>query len=185
MSNTQKPRGLRAALKDRKVRKTYYDIPIVDHEVAQKASEELDVVKNVERAGEYLLSREPENAEQLQQAVEAAQREIEKATERLHDCFYRVWFVGMPEKDFDKLVNDFPPSDEQKAEARLRGEDEPVWDEDEFPFHLLERCAQESELTAEEWKAETESWTKAERRELIARVVECNIRSFSSTISFG
>ena len=183
MSNTQKPRGVREALKNRKVKKSYYDIPQVEHEVVERLAEELVLAKNTVRAGEYLGSREPTNKE-VAEATAKAKREVAAAQKKVDACYYRVWFVGMPEKEFDALVNAHPSTDEQRQRAKEKGEEQPVWNEETFPYALLERCAQESDLTAADWEEEVTGWAAAEKAEIIRRVLDCNLRSFSSDLVF-
>jgi len=182
MSNTRKPR-LREALKKRTTKKTFYDIPQVEHEVAQKAAEDLVLAKNTVRAAQFLQAREGKR-DDIVEALAAAQREVEAAQQRVDDCFFRVWFVGMREDNFDALVNAHPPTDEQREQARKAGEEEPIWNEDVLPFELLEHCAQESDLTAEQWREEIEGWTRAEKAEILSRVLDCNVRSFRASLSF-
>ncbi len=183
MGNTPRPRGLRAAMKKRTVRKSYYDIPQVDFTVAQKAAEELVLAKNTLKAAEFLAAREPGSTE-IKDAVAASRREVETQQAKVDECFFRVWFLGMPEEDFDALVNLHPPTEEQREKAKLKGEAQPTWNEASFPYELLEHCAQESDLTADQWRTETASWTIAERRDLFKAVLECNLRSFSGSLDF-
>ena len=183
MSNTQKARGVRDALKNRKIKKSYYDIPQVEHEEVEALAEELVLAKNTVRAGEFVLAREPGNAE-VKQAIAKAKREVLAAQKKIDACYYRVWFFGLPEKQFDALVNAHPSTEEQRARAKEKGEEQPVWNEETFPYALLELCAQESDLTAADWEAEVSTWSAAERSEIVRKVLDCNLRSFSSDLVF-
>lgn len=181
----QRKGGLRAALKERKVRRSNYDLPVVEFEVAQKAANDVTLARSTLQATNFLIARGTGDLGELTAARSAAESELEKAEEALSACFHRIWLQAIPEQEFDALVNAHPATAEQVETARERGEEIPVWNEETFPYELLEHCVQDSELSAAEWETELAGWERPEKRELIQRCIAVNIRSFNASLDFG
>jgi hypothetical protein len=181
--------GLRAALEKKQTRRTYYDIPLVDSELAQQRATTVQEAKNTKMAAEYLLVRtqDEERHAEVKAAVEQAQREVDAAEAELANSFYRLWFRSLPESDFEALVAAHPPSEEQQQKAKEEDDPAPSWDDETFPFALLAACCEEEDLSAEEWREELarDRWSRADKREIISRVYDANMRSFNEALSFG
>lgn len=179
-----KPRGLRAALKQRVSNQTIYRVPIVPLAEAQRLQREVQSAEQVVQAGQYLQSREGGTNQEVVDGIRAAEKTRDKLQRELDACFYEVRFVGLPADEFDALVQMHPPLDADVREAQGKGDEPPLWNDDTFYPQLLEACAVSSELSAEEWATELKSWTRAERKEVQAKALEANVRSYGTALSF-
>jgi hypothetical protein len=171
------PKGLRAALAAKKVRLAHYDIPQVDSDVAD------EVAARVRRA-QSMLSVLDLGDDGDAQARAEAERELAEAKARLAECFHRVSFKGLPEDDFDALVNEHPPTPEQvDKDKKLPKDQQRLWNEDTFVPALAEACYVGGDgLTAEEWDAELRSWPRAEAGAFVRVLMDANRRDFSDGI---
>lgn len=179
---TKQAKGLRAALKDRKTRTTFYDMPLEEYGVCRERARALSVATQTLAAAEALSMRESD--EEIRQAVESSRKAVEAARRELDGCFHRIVFKGLPESDFDALVQLHPPTNAQIEEAKERGDEMPLYNEASFYPALLEHCAQDSELSAAEWADELAGWTRAERRDIQSKALEANVRSYATALSF-
>lgn len=178
------PRGLRAALKQRVTNETEYRLPIRPLPEVQAIHEELKQARGMAAAGEFLKAKNG-NTEEIERTVEAAKVAAEQLQAKFDACFYIVRFRPLPADDFDALVQLHPPKEGEISEAQQAGEEPPLWHDATFYPDLLERCAVNSELTAEEWALELASWSRAERKEVQAKALEANVRGFGTALSFG
>ena len=176
MSNRRAPKktsGLRAALAARKTRIERYGVPLVESHVADEAAAAFS--RHSERLVFATFSGDADLADSVRGEAERAKADLEK-------CFYWIRFQGLPEADFDALVNEHPPTDEQRA----RGE---KWNPETFPYALLVACIldDDSGMDADEWKAELGSprWTRSDRVALLRTVYDANQREFSHGIPKG
>lgn len=207
MSNTRKrrpakesPKGLRQALAEKKVRRTHYDIPVVESDVADAAGFRVSEARNLVRASRLTLARVKgtEDEADVAAAVEESEKHLAEAEADYAACFYRVHFRGLPEVDFNALQNAVPEpeepealpadaSDEQReahAAAQVAYEAASDAAEDDFIFALMEACADDSDMTADEWREELSSprWSKPDRAAIRRAAVEANVREFSATV---
>lgn len=183
MSNTRKPRGLREALAKRQTRELAYPLPVVPYEEAQQRQQRVTEASQTVTAGRYLHTRE--NSPETKKAVEQAEKALAKAEKERDECFHPIRLRGIPEEDFDLLVQMHPPTEEQLSKAARASEEPPLWNEETLLPALLEHCAQESELSAAEWDAELAGWTRGERRQILQLALDVNIRSYASALTFG
>jgi hypothetical protein len=184
MSNARRPRSVSEALKRRKTRTSRYRIPLEEHVEMMRRAKLVEEARNTIAAGIYLQNQRPDDPS-IVDAVDKAKQELGVAQKALDACFHDIVFEGIPEREFDKLVQAFPPPADQVEKAKEAGEEMPMWDEQEFPLALLERCTLESDLSMEQWREELATWSHAERQEIVARVLDCNLRSFSHNVDFG
>lgn len=175
--------ALREALRRRATKMTHYRLPVRSYEEAQAAGERLRQANATLQATRFVAERDDDP--QAGAEVDRAQRAVEEAQAGVDACFHRITFAGLPAADFDALVQLHPPTEEQLQQASRVGDEPPMWDLDSFLPALLEASTQDSELTAAEWAAELTGWTRAERAELAARVLEASVRSFSAALDFG
>jgi hypothetical protein len=184
-----KHRSLRAALKNRVTNETEYRVPLVPIAEARRVWEELSQARQTAQAGEFLRAKERGEggapSADIERAISAAEASAEQLQKRFDDMFYIVRFRAMPSDDFDALVQLHQPTDGEVQEATEQRVDKPLWNDLTFYPELLERCAVNSELSAEEWAEELKGWTRAERKEVQARALEANIRSYSTALGFG
>lgn len=180
---TRKPHGVREALQRRQVRTTHYDLPLVAFEDAQAKAQDLAIAEQTITAAEFLIAQEPHRPD-VDDALKVARATRDAARKARDACFHRITFAGLPEDDFDAMVQLHPPTADQIRAAQAKGEDPPLWDSDTLIPDLLEHCSQDSELTAAEWAVELKGWTRGERQDIAAKVLEANIRSFATALSF-
>jgi hypothetical protein len=174
-----RPKSLRAALAAKKVRRTFYDIPLVDSAVAD------ELAAKVRRAeGVLSILGIGDSSDAKDRA--AADQELADAKSELAACFHRVYFEGLQEEDFDALVNEHPPTAEQADEDKKLPQDEKrLWNADTFIPALLAECyVGDDGLTADEWATELKKpkWTRADVGALVREVMDANRRSFSDGI---
>ncbi len=148
---------LRAALAAKTSLRTFHEIPIVPQEKIETAKRNLDVARQMVAA--TLLHDDAEVREKADQALATAQAARDA-------CFHRIEFRGLGLDDFDALVTEHPATPAQVADDDY---DFP-WDRSTFDYALLEHATVDSDLTAEEWKAELtdgERWPAPERARII------------------
>lgn len=163
---------LRAALAAKTKLRTYFDVATAPSEVVEAAKQRVDIAQQLVSA--TLLSPDDD--------VRArAQQELDKAKAGLDECFHRVWFSGLNETDFDALVALHPPTEAQAAKKWL-------WNSDTFNYALLEACAVDSDLTADEWEAElndAKRWTRADKARIVAAALACNQQTMADAAGKG
>lgn len=166
--------GIRAALKQRKTRLEHFDIPLVESDVADekaraltKARNDLDMINLVKVDDEELIARH-------HTAVDTAQAEVDA-------CYHRVSFRGLSADDFDALVNEHPPTEDQaKAEH--------TWNPDTFFYALIVACVVDGDgMTDQDWRTELArpEWSRADLAALRGAVFAANQRGFSEGIPKG
>ena len=105
--------------------------------------------------------------------LEEAFSEIElKAEESTVEFVFRS--IGRAK--FDEVMESCPPTDEQSKDAKLKGEDAPIWNGETFPPALVAAAIVDPELTEEQvfeiW--EGEDWNHAEVLSLFMAALEVN-----------
>lgn len=180
MSNTRKaavkktPTGLRGALAARKARLSHFDIPVADSDVADASARKVERLTNMLN----LLRVQDGDTE----SVKRLEKQVEDAKTELAACFHRIHFRGLSGEDYDALLNEHPPTAEQKKEKDEQGRP-PLFNPDTFIPALLEACyVGDDGMTADEWKAELEDWPWPDRVDLQRAVTNANTRPFSDGI---
>jgi hypothetical protein len=79
--------------------------------------------------------------------AEEALEEAEEAAEAVTQVFI---FKGLPDHEWDTLLDDHAPTKDQVTQAKKRGVDPPKWNEDTFPQALVAACSFDPELTVED-----------------------------------
>lgn len=92
---------------------------------------------------------------ELEQATATARAALEAETVTLR-------FRSIGRKAYDALVRDCPPTDEDKAEAKEKGEPEPLYDVGTFAPALIAASCVEPTLTAEQVTELWDEWNTAE-----------------------
>lgn len=80
----------------------------------------------------------------------ALQRRVEAAREARNTFYEFLEVVALSPREFDDLVGEHPPSEEQRAKAKTQGRPEPIWNTDTFVPALLAACI-ESDMSADDW----------------------------------
>lgn len=182
------PGPLRAALAKRTNLRTYHDIAIADATEIEAAQRRLDAARQMHTA--TLLHDDQQVRERAEQLV----KDAEAARDAL---FHRIWFRGLPQTEFDALVDLHPPTDEQAKNGNM-------WNAETFHFALIAETAENEDhtpgdLTAEEWKAEItgidpatgepdpdrEAWTGAERRQVIYMALAAQRQTMADAVPKG
>ena len=165
---------LRAALAAKTVYRTYFDMSVVDTEVAEKAKRDLAAFEQMRMTLMLSGGDDANNAVFL----ERAQEQVDQAQAAVDACYHRIWFRGLGYTEFDALVALHPPTAEQ-------AKDKWAWNPDTFNFALIAACAVDSDLTAEDWAAElddAERWSRADRSTMINRALECNRQTMADAV---
>jgi hypothetical protein len=100
----------------------------------------------------------------------AAQAAVDEAQAQLDACWQPIVLRSIPAAQFTALVDEHPPTKEQKAEGAQ-------WNPETFQPALIAACAQDAGMTAEQWTEELTSdrWSTAERNELFGKCLEVNL----------
>lgn len=179
MSNRKTPAkktatGLRGALSARKARLSHFDVPVADSDVADAAARKVERLTNMLN----LLRVQDGPGE----SVDRIEKQAEEAKAELAACFHRIHFKGLSGDDYDALLNEHPPTAEQKKEKDEQGR-EPLFNPETFIPALLEACyVGEDGMTADEWKTELDGWPWPDRVDLQRAVTNANTRPFSDGI---
>lgn len=164
--------SLRAALAAKTKLRTYFDLAVVPSEQVEAAKQRVDIANQLVAA--TLLSPDAD--------VRArAQGELDEAKAALSACFHRIWFSGLNDTEFDALVALHPATKAQEADKWL-------WNPDTFNYALLEACAVDSDLTAEEWEVEVNDgtrWSRADKSRVIAAALACNQQTMADAAGKG
>jgi hypothetical protein len=197
----KKASGLRAALAKKQVLTTHYDIPLVERTVVDEIVERLQTARRARLIAPFGDGTDAE----VRTAIRKADAAVKAAQVELDACFHRVTFRGLPgDDDLDALVNRYPPTEAQVAEAQAAidkakadgvAKDDlpslPQIDPDPFNLAYLMACVQDSDLTEDEWREElwSERWTPQDRSNaqgtgIFDRVHQANQRGFNDGIPF-
>lgn len=164
--------SLRAALAAKKSLRTHFDLAIVDGDVIEAAQRRLEVARQM--AAAVMLQDDPDVTARADEVLARAEAERDA-------CFHRIYFRGLHETEFDALVQLHPPTAEQAADQWL-------WNPDTFNLGLLEACAVDSDLTAQEWAeeiADVERWTRADKKQLISMCLAANQQTMADAVPKG
>lgn len=137
----------------------------VDHfnEVAQEY-ERLRLRRNTGKAdddaGQAELAR-------LKKKVDAARAALEEVT-------VYVRFRSIGRRNFEDLMREHPPTEEQKAEAKEKFGQETQYNGDTFPPALIAASAIEPELTVEQAEQIVNDWNESEAISLFQAAYEVN-----------
>lgn len=157
--------ALRGALAAKTSLRTHFDIAVESTEVIEAAQRRLNAARQLEVA--TMLSDDTG----VQERAAGALREAEEARDA---CFHRVYCRGLTLDEFDALVALNPPTDAQAREGRSWGNG--------FDIALLTVCAEDSDLTREEWEEQLTTWTAAERRRAIAAALEAQRQTLADAV---
>ena len=71
----------------------------------------------------------------------AAEDQLAAARAELESRGLVLWQLrNKGRKEYDRVQRECPPTDEQRAENKARGQGEPLWSQDTFPTALIELC---------------------------------------------
>lgn len=127
-------------LRSRK-KQVYLDVPIPDDGQYLTARDEaraefmrLDLQSRMGRSGSGKM---PDG---LADQVDEARTRLQEAEEALKP--HLIWFraTSLPPKDYDKLVSDHPPTDEQRKQAKKDGITALAYNTETFLLELIVRC---------------------------------------------
>ena len=154
-------RSARAILKARQPRRTHFDIVVGDGDLA-------GLTVALGKARKALEDAQAKTGALRGPAVERATAALSAAKAAYDEQVDRIYFVGLPPRQYEalRIANPDPP-------AKL---DEPNFELSPFVLALLAACTVDSDLTAEEWLAETREWTAIDQNRLTVAVLSANIR---------
>lgn len=165
MARGVKRSALRSALAAKTSLRTHFDIAQADTEVIEEAQRRLNAAQQLEMAT-TLHEDEAVKARAAQAVTEArAARDA---------LFHRVWCRGLGLDEFDALVA-LHPATAEEAQSGL------AWGAG-FDMALLAACAEDSDLTADEWASELAGWTLPERRRAIAAALDAQRQTLADLV---
>ena len=165
--------SLRDALARKKRRETHYDIVLISSDEQDALEERFTDCKRRLALAEIRNATDSDDAE-------AARTELEEVRDALRGATHRVRFQSLPPDEYEALVSAHPPTKEQQAAKE-------VWDEQTFAPALIAACAVDSDMTAEDWKAELASgrWSTSDKATLFIQALEANVVPRSVTVPKG
>ena len=122
-----RPGSLRDAIAAKRTKTTYYDIPLVDSETAERLGRELaDVSSQLEMARHSRNVAKGSVDDELWEHLQTTHAEAKAAVEA---CFWRVTFRGLPTEDMEALVNEYGRDPDAK--------DDDADENDQFIYELV------------------------------------------------
>lgn len=110
--------------------------------------------------------------------IAKAKKAVEEAKAAAEGASITFKFRSIGRKKYDDLVDQFPATDDQKAEvARFGGDpDNLAWDPDKFPVALMAASILEPALTAEQVQEmyDSDDWSASELSALSVAALEAN-----------
>ena len=98
----------------------------------------------------------------------------DEAVAAAEECVELMRFQSIGRKAYEDLVNEYPPTEEQLAEAVAEGAATPPYDGDVFPAALIAATCTSHELTVEDVLGWIDEWNALEVLELFqAALVVC------------
>lgn len=79
--------------------------------------------------------------EETDPRFQAAQRRAEAAQAAFEEECTRLWFRALPRDEFEALILAHPPTEQQKADAKEQGAEEPTYDVDALLPVLVSACS--------------------------------------------
>jgi hypothetical protein len=130
----------------------------LDSEVADKFNELSVQVQLIEQ---QVLDR---STPELRRQLEDKQAELEEMQPSVEEASCTFVFKSLGRVEFEKLLDEYPPTKEQREAARKKGEDIPNFNVDTFPPVLVAACMIEPELSLDDVKSlwSDDNWNTAE-----------------------
>lgn len=166
-----RPASPREALAALTALRTYHDIAVVPLDQIEEATRNLELARQMRTA--TLLSDD--------EAVQAKAEDVyRQAVAKRDECFYRLWFRGLSDDDFDALVDMHPPTDEERNDGAS-------WNRETFIPALLAACTVDSDLTEAEWAAKLaeENTPAAERRAMVSMAIAAQRQTLADSVPKG
>lgn len=137
-----------------------YRMALTDPEPAQQA---LADAQQEARLAVVRHGSESEQAGEAAAAVAAAQVAVDA-------CWHQIVLYALPAPRFAALMREHPPT----KEGRVRGDE---WNPDTFQPALIAACAQDDDMTEQEWADELNSdrWPLGHRNALFAEALAVNV----------
>lgn len=166
-------KGVRAALKRRKVARAHFDLVVGDGDLPALVAV-WEQAKADQRLADLAARRKRDDPDAMVHEVAAAAAEAVTAAEAaISEQVERVWFRALPGPEFEKIRIEHP--------APPEGEPEPdVWSR--VPA-LAAACAEDSDLSVEEWAEEIAGWSRADYLELSRLLHDLQARSSNAALA--
>lgn len=177
MSNTRTPAkktaakkapaemGLRDALALGIRRTEHFDVPIKESDAVAAATRQLT------EAQEGLAYAKVANPK----GVDAERLKVDEARKVVDACFRRVTFRGLPTLDQETLQNEHP-------DPKLKDGQQPPPEHIPFVCWLAAATQVDEDLTPQEWKEASETWTVGQLNRFTDAVYGATTRDFSHGI---
>ena len=112
-------------------------------------------------------------------AIRAAKALVDELRPKVKEATRAVKFESLGRYEYEKLVEDNGPTDEQRKKARSRGANEPTWDLDKFPPLIISKCAIGPRMTLDQateiWNSK--NYNQGELKMLLTTALGSNRRS--------
>ena len=110
--------------------------------------------------------------------LKEAEAALDAAAEVLEANVVVMKFQAIGRKVYDALLHEHPPTDQQVAEAKERGEDAPAYNFDTFaPALIAASCITPDDLTIEDVQRMYDEWNTAEIMQLWVGALAANSQS--------
>jgi len=147
-------------------------VPIaLDHEKADEFNKAYAEVQQLRD-----LAAERPRDKELQATLAEVEAQFEELRRESEEFVVDFVFRSIGRQKFEDLVEECPPTEKQKKEAKKKGEEEPGWNPETFPVRLMAEAIVEPELTEDEvfeiW--DSEDWNQAELMSLFIAALTVN-----------
>lgn len=109
-------------------------------------------------------------------ALRSARAVVDDLRARVKEHTRAIRFKALGRDAYEKLVDQFPPSDRQRRDARDRGLGEPSWDLDKFPPRLLAAAAIAPQMSVDQAEAlwNSEDYNQGELQLILTTALGAN-----------
>lgn len=150
------------------------ELPSAEYAIQRKdpseAQAELEKAARALRQAEIRGDKTPEHKADLKRCKAA----VTRAKKKVESCFTVITIRAIETDQYEDLISDHPPTDEQLAEAGKDPADRPEWNEDTFYPALLAACV-DGDMTAGDWADFLEhKLSRGERRQLMYALIAVN-----------
>lgn len=160
--------SIREALARKRVRRATYMLPVGD---ATAAEERLAEARQaLVLAGIGKDDTDPARAK--------AQAKVDECQAAVDACYIPLVFQGIPAADFEALVAAHPSKSDDPDD---------MWDKDGLAPDLVAACLTDSDMTADEWRAElaSERWTRGDVDQLFLTAMSVNVKASGQALGKG
>jgi hypothetical protein len=177
-------------LPKKRARRQIVDI-VFDEDAAEAYAELVGKMEVAQAQAESAvrIDDDPNRIVKLRAAYDDLVKQAETEAQRLLDdgAVVRFTFQAIGARAFDDLINEHPPTKEQEATAREKGQAKPNWNPDTFMPELIAASCVSPSMTVDQVQEMLKSteWNDAELSQLMSGAVLVNMRAGAVDLGKG